>query len=114
MYDVTKWYWVVGGDETRVWSSAERAYVPITDSAYCAFVEGGNFPTRIADEASLVAVVNQPVIEQIAWVETKQLRPLREISLGIDVSANQTRIADLDAAIAGLRSALFTVPLGEA
>jgi hypothetical protein len=36
IYNPTSWYWVVGGNQTEVWSSAALAYVPVTDATYVA------------------------------------------------------------------------------
>lgn len=43
------WFWIVGGDESRVWSSKQEAYVPPTPS--------GVGLTRIANEAELTDVL---------------------------------------------------------
>jgi hypothetical protein len=34
MYDVSKWYWYVGDDETQVWSSRLAAMVPAADPEF--------------------------------------------------------------------------------
>ena len=44
MYQASAWFWIVGGDESRAWSSAERGYV----TAYPA-----DGVTRIANEVEL-------------------------------------------------------------
>lgn len=56
-YDPFTWYWIVGGDESKVWSSAAQAYVPISDASYAAWCEVGDLPTRIASEADLCAAL---------------------------------------------------------
>jgi len=48
-YDPFSWFWVVGGDESRFWSSAEDAYAP-------ALPEGAGV-TRIATETELAEVL---------------------------------------------------------
>lgn len=47
------WYWIVAGSTTQVYSSARAAYVPISDTAYTAWLGGGGKPTRILSEAEL-------------------------------------------------------------
>lgn len=42
------WFWIVGNDESRAWSSAARGYVQEWDAAKV---------TRVPDEAQLVAVL---------------------------------------------------------
>ena len=58
-YDPAKWYWIVAGDTTRVWSSATAAYVPTSDAGYIEWLAEGNVPTRIASEAELQEVFAQ-------------------------------------------------------
>jgi len=49
-YDPADWYWIVGEDESRWWSSAQAAYVaPLPDW----LEEPGNFVARIGSEAEL-------------------------------------------------------------
>lgn len=52
-FDPKNWYWIVGGDDTRVYSSAIGDYVPVSDGAYQAWLAQGGTPTRIATEAEL-------------------------------------------------------------
>ena len=33
-YKAEDWHWIVGGDETKAWSSAARAYVPVPDHGH--------------------------------------------------------------------------------
>lgn len=55
-YDVTDWYWLVGADATRVWSSARAKYVPVSDDAYVAWRDAGGIATPIPTEAELADV----------------------------------------------------------
>jgi hypothetical protein len=48
------WYWIVAGDETRWWSSASAAYVAPVQL----WLDAGNLPTRIANEAELSDVLS--------------------------------------------------------
>lgn len=56
-YDPWNWFWVVGGDETKVYSSASGDYVAPTSAPYLAWVERGNVATKIATEAGLGEVL---------------------------------------------------------
>ncbi len=56
-YTPSDWYWIVGGDETRVFSSKGGAFVLVADAAYAAWVAEGNAPTRIASKAELGEVL---------------------------------------------------------
>lgn len=57
LYDPRDWYWLVGGDASRAWSSARAAYVPADDPAYQLWQAGGRRPTLIASEAELREVL---------------------------------------------------------
>lgn len=57
MFDAKKWFWIVAGSTTQVYSSERSEYVPISDAAYVAFLAGGDGPTRIDTEANLIAVL---------------------------------------------------------
>lgn len=56
-YDPRNWYWIVAGDETRVYSSAVGNYVPVANEDYQAWLADENNPTRIASEAELGEVL---------------------------------------------------------
>lgn len=58
-YTPQNWYWIVGGDETKAYSSTASDYVPNADAAYTAWRERGNAATRIASEAELGDVLSQ-------------------------------------------------------
>lgn len=56
-YNPSNWYWIVGGNEAQVFSSAVGNYVPANDAAYLAWIADGTQPTRIASEAELGEVL---------------------------------------------------------
>ena len=56
-YTPGNWYWIVAGDESRVYSSARARYVPPDDPIYTAWLQSGRLPTRIASERDLVDVL---------------------------------------------------------
>lgn len=51
------WYWFIGADASRVWSSAANAYVPATDAGFVAFAAAGNPVSRVGSEAELLEVI---------------------------------------------------------
>lgn len=57
LYAPSNWYWIVNGDETKVYSSATGDYVPVSDEAYQEWLADGTLPTRIANEAELSDVL---------------------------------------------------------
>lgn len=56
-FDITNHFWIVGADETQVWSTALVLYVPVEEPLYLAWLEDGGAPTRIATEAELEDVL---------------------------------------------------------
>lgn len=57
-YDLNNWYWIVGGDQTKVYSSALGDYVPAADAEYTAWLADNTAPTSIDNEANLGAVIS--------------------------------------------------------
>ena len=78
-FSPTNWYWIVAGDESRVWSSKASAYVPADDATYQAWREAGGIPTRIGSEQELADVlkpygVSRPVLPHGFTVSMFQAR----------------------------------------
>jgi len=63
------WYWVNGGDEGHVFSSARMALVAVSDAGYLAWVAAGHKPTRIFSQAELndVLVQQLPALSASAY-----------------------------------------------
>lgn len=57
LYAPSNWYWIVNGDETKVYSSLLGEYVQPDDAAYIEWLSDGTLPTRIANEAELSDVL---------------------------------------------------------
>lgn len=53
VFDLSDWYWQVGGDETRAYSSATRDYVPADNAALLAFIADENVPIAVDTEFNL-------------------------------------------------------------
>lgn len=51
------WYWIVGSNESQVFSSKTGTFVPIGNKDYVAFLAAGNRPSRILNEAELGEVL---------------------------------------------------------
>lgn len=56
-YDPKNWYWIVGGDQTKAYSSALGDYVPATDATFTAWRADGTPPTQIDTEVNLGGVL---------------------------------------------------------
>jgi len=71
-------YWIVNGDETRVYSSARAQYVSVDDQTYVAWLagDGGRVPTRIVSEEELLDVLR----EQAPEVLPAEQKPIVDIS----------------------------------
>lgn len=57
MYDIANWYWFVGANRIRAWSSAQVDYVPASNPTFTAWLAAGNVPTSIASEADLIDIL---------------------------------------------------------
>ena len=65
-YSPTNWYWIVGGDGTRLYSSAAGDYVQPNNAAYIAWSSDGTLPTRITSEAELGEVLSAYSLRPVA------------------------------------------------
>jgi hypothetical protein len=65
MYNATDWYWIVAGDETRVFSSKTGDYVQLNDVRYLAWLNLGGSPSRIASEAELGEVLAPTAVRPV-------------------------------------------------
>ncbi len=61
--DYRDWYWVIGDDDTQVFSSARAAMVPADDAAYAAWREAGGIAAKVnvfADAIGVLRAANIP------------------------------------------------------
>lgn len=56
-FDVTNWYWIVGDDESQVWSSKYAKFIDVTDAEYLSWLDAGGAPTKIDTIDSLGATL---------------------------------------------------------
>lgn len=61
-YDATNWYWVVGSNESQVWSSKRLTYVPADDADYQTWKDAGYLATRIDTAENLWGVMSDQVV----------------------------------------------------
>lgn len=52
-YDPQHWYWIVAGDESKIYSSAAAAYIEPDNAAYVAWKAQGNTASPILSEDEL-------------------------------------------------------------
>lgn len=57
VYDVSDWYWIVGGDQTKAFSSAVGDYVQASNQTYQNWLAAGGVATKIDTEQNLGAVL---------------------------------------------------------
>lgn len=56
-YDPNNWYWYVGDDKTKAYSSKKGDYVSTSDADFLSWISSGNIPTSIDTEDSLSEVL---------------------------------------------------------
>lgn len=64
-YNPLDWYWTVGGDTNRAYSSAVGDYVPPNNTAFVAWKADGTVPSNVANEADLAGIL-APYYPQVA------------------------------------------------
>lgn len=57
MFNPTNWYWFVGGDHSRTYSSNLGDYVAANDATFVAWSADGSIPTSIDTETNLGGVL---------------------------------------------------------
>jgi hypothetical protein len=57
-YDPYNWYWIVGGDTSKAFSSASGDYVSADDTTFVAWQADGTPPTNILNEDELGEVLS--------------------------------------------------------
>lgn len=67
-YDPKDWYWVVGGDMTKAYSSKVGDYVPGNNPAFVAWRADGSRPTPIDTEEHLGQVLAQHLMRPTSAV----------------------------------------------
>jgi hypothetical protein len=86
-YDPSNWYWIVGGNEAQVFSSAIGSYVPADDATYQAWIADGTTPTRILNETELGEVLAdarvRPADAATAVVDAFKERHARELTMQV-------------------------------
>jgi hypothetical protein len=87
LYDPANWYWIVGGNEAQVFSSAVGNYVSADNATFLAWKADGTAPTRIASESELGEVLAdarvRPADEAATVVDAFKDRHARELTLQV-------------------------------
>jgi hypothetical protein len=82
IYRPRDWYWIVAGSTTHVFLSKAKAYVPVDNVAYVAWLVQGNLPTGIESEASLLKVLAEQapdcLPDNAAGIEARRVRLLKQ------------------------------------
>src|SRR5262245_58002007 len=73
-YDVRNHFWIVAGDESRLWSSAVRTYVAPDAKDFTAWQAAGRLPTRIASEDELWDVLTAQAPDCLPDQDVAQVR----------------------------------------
>ena len=94
-YNVRGWWWLVGGKDNLVFSSAKASYFPLDDPDYKAFLEAGEKPTTIACDGELADVLaragaDHKAVAAAGWWNWGFVQPLDRIPVvfacGISIS----------------------------
>lgn len=64
-YNPSNWYWFVGGDLTKVYSSLIGDYIPVNDPTFVEWSSDGTSPTRIDTEQNLGEVLAPLLIRPV-------------------------------------------------
>jgi hypothetical protein len=83
-YNPKDWYWIVGGNETQVFSSLRGDYFPPTDPAYVEWASDGTKVSRIIDNTDLgrllamyaVRPVNAVVLDAFKEAQAARYTPI--------------------------------------
>jgi len=75
-YTAQDWYWIVAGDDTKVYASQRVGYFPVADATYAAWLDAGNLPTRIINSQELLDVLMQQ------WVPSYLATGMQVVSTG--------------------------------
>lgn len=59
VFQAEDWYWLIGDDESRVYSSKKDKYVSTADLDYAMWLSLGNAPSTAASEAEFVAYMGE-------------------------------------------------------
>jgi len=97
-YTLAAHFWIVGGDGSQVYSSAEPGFVPADDATYVAWLNEGGLSTRIASLDELRDVLRQQF--PAGWVLT-----LDELQAA--------KNAEIDACAGAARARYITVAPGQ-
>lgn len=87
VYDPRDWYWVVGGDESRAWSSAKSAWsIEYPDDRM----------TRIVNEVELYDVLARRGLEDRAPNRRFSIAEVRDALIRIDAAATGDANTEVD------------------
>lgn len=112
-YDVQKWYWYVGGDTTKAYSSSASAFVPSTDATLAIWMSDGvTVPTKIGSASELGTVLasaqlrpaDAAILDGYVNALTDQAITLFQILFGPNKLNHENRIRTCERAI-GISSA---------
>lgn len=99
LYDPRDHYWIIGGDEAQVYSSARRTLVPDVDDTYVAWC-ADHQPTRILSMDELIEVLRQANVPPYVTVTPRQARLalleaglLDAVETAVNTAGGATKIA---------------------
>lgn len=86
-YTPADWYWFVGGDESRLYSSKAGDYVAPDAPAYAAWRAAGNLPTRILNIKELAEVLADARLRPANAAMLREFKKAHAVKTTIEVPA---------------------------
>jgi len=103
------WYWIIGEDDSRVYSSAHARFVPADEAVYQAWLAQGNRPTRIDTAESLSQVLAKvwpqgmgPELPPIVPDEVTRFQVRAALMMRPGTAPGPTLLDDVGAALAAM------------
>jgi len=115
MYTPSDWYWLIGSDDTQVWSSKRYNLVPVGDAEYVAWLalDPGNLPTKVPTMAELEVVLAEQYPPGTLKTYNDDLRYRKEtggltLSTGMPIKTDDRSKIHIN----GVRVAILEAPVG--
>ena len=95
LYNAADWFWIVGGNDTKVYASARGAIVVTSDAQYQAWLAAGAVPTPIDSMENLIDVLRAANIAPYHLVPKRVIVDRLETAGKLDAAKAALDAADL-------------------
>lgn len=83
IFDPKDWYWTVGGDVSRVYSSDQRKYVSLSDPAYQTWLGANQYPSDVATEDDMWTILRDRFQGGLPLVYVPSVVTMRQARLAL-------------------------------